>query len=120
MLLRLLKSKIHQATVTEVNLYYSGSITIDEELMEAAGLLANEIVMIADLNNGNRLMTYVIPGPRGSRVMGINGAAARLISAGDEILVFSFAYVTPEEAREHKSTVLVLDKDNRIKETIRH
>jgi len=120
MWLRILKSKIHRATATETNPDYSGSITIDRELMDAVGLVPNESVTIADLDNGNRLTTYAIPGEPGSGVIAINGAAAKLVNKGDKVLVFAFAYLSPQEAAEHKATVVVLDDNNKITETIRH
>jgi len=119
MFLRILKAKIHGAKVTQANLRYTGSITIDKDLMDAAGIVNNEAVMVADLNNGRRLTTYAIPGEPGSGVIGINGAAARLISVDDEVLVFSFAYLSPEESAEHQATVLIIDpQTNRIKQTL--
>ncbi|HBS47357.1 MAG TPA: aspartate 1-decarboxylase, partial [Paenibacillus sp.] len=87
----MMKSKIHRATVTEANLNYVGSITIDENLMEAADILENEKVQIVDNNNGSRLETYVIPGPRGSGVICLNGAAARLVQPGDTVIIISYA-----------------------------
>ncbi|MFA5863238.1 MAG: aspartate 1-decarboxylase [Phycisphaerae bacterium] len=120
MFLKLMKSKIHRATVTEANLNYVGSITIDRDLMEAVDLLPNEAVMVANLNNGTRHTTYAIPGPAGSGIICINGAAARLVNVGDIVLVFSFAYMTPEEARNHKARVAIIGQGNTIKEVITH
>lgn len=109
----MMKSKIHRATVTEANLNYVGSITIDEELMEAADLLENEKVQIVDNNNGSRLETYVIPGPRGSGVICLNGAAARLVHPGDTVIIISYAMLSTEELAGHKPTVVFVDEDNK-------
>lgn len=108
----MMKSKIHRATVTEANLNYVGSITIDENLMEAADLLENEKVQIVDNNNGSRLETYVIPGPRGGGVICLNGAAARLVQPGDIVIIISYAMLSSEELAEHKPTVVFVDADN--------
>ncbi len=118
MFLKLLKGKIHQATVTEANLNYVGSITIDRNLMDAAGLLVNEAVLVADLNNGSRHTTYVIPGPPGSGVICINGAAARLVGVGDQVIIFAFAYLTPQEAKDHQAKVVIVGEKNTIKEVM--
>ncbi|AIQ53620.1 aspartate 1-decarboxylase [Paenibacillus sp. FSL R7-0331] len=109
----MMKSKIHRATVTEANLNYVGSITIDENLMEAADLLENEKVQIVDNNNGSRLETYVIPGPRGSGVICLNGAAARLVQPGDTVIIISYAMLSSEELSGHKPTVVFVDADNK-------
>lgn len=109
----MMKSKIHRATVTEANLNYVGSITIDEDLMEAADLLENEKVQIVDNNNGSRLETYVIPGPRGSGVICLNGAAARLVQPGDTVIIISYAILSTEELAGHKPTVVFVDADNK-------
>ncbi|MHA6533339.1 aspartate 1-decarboxylase [Paenibacillus sp. BAC0078] len=109
----MMKSKIHRATVTEANLNYVGSITIDEDLMEAADLLENEKVQIVDNNNGSRLETYVIPGPRGSGVICLNGAAARLVQPGDTVIIISYAMLSSEELAAHKPTVVFVDTDNK-------
>ncbi|MNC09167.1 Aspartate 1-decarboxylase precursor [compost metagenome] len=109
----MMKSKIHRATVTEANLNYVGSITIDEDLMEAADLLENEKVQIVDNNNGSRLETYVIPGPRGSGVICLNGAAARLVQPGDTVIIISYAMMSAEELAAHKPTVVFVDADNK-------
>lgn len=109
----MMKSKIHRATVTEANLDYVGSITIDENLMEAADLLENEKVQIVDNNNGSRLETYVIPGPRGSGVICLNGAAARLVHPGDTVIIISYAMLSTEELATHKPTVVFVDEDNK-------
>ncbi|ULO09345.1 aspartate 1-decarboxylase [Paenibacillus sp. 19GGS1-52] len=109
----MMKSKIHRATVTEANLEYVGSITIDESLMEAADLLENEKVQIVDNNNGSRLETYVIPGPRGSGVICLNGAAARLVHPGDTVIIISYAMLSTEELATHKPTVVFVDENNK-------
>lgn len=109
----MMKSKIHRATVTEANLNYVGSITIDEDLMEAADLLENEKVQIVDNNNGSRLETYVIPGPRGSGVICLNGAAARLVQPGDTVIIISYAVVSSDELAGHKPTVVFVDENNK-------
>lgn len=119
MILNLLKSKIHCATVTEANLAYMGSITIDEALMEAAGILRNERVQVVDNNNGARLETYVIPGARGSGVICLNGAAARLAQPGDVVIIMAYALFPEVEARSYAPTVVMVDEKNRIRE-IRH
>lgn len=118
MLLKLMRGKIHRATVTQAELEYVGSITIDRDLMDAAGLLPNEAVTVADINNGSRHETYVIPGPRGSGVICVNGAAARLVSVGDKVIIFSFAMMTPEEAQTHKAKVAIVNDDNTIRNVI--
>ena len=110
----MLKSKLHRATVTQADLHYVGSVTIDEDLMDAADLLAGEQVAIVDVNNGSRLETYVIAGPRGSGVIGINGAAARLVHEGDLVIIISYCTVTDAEARELKPRVVFVDSENRI------
>jgi aspartate 1-decarboxylase len=110
----MLKSKLHRATVTQADLHYVGSVTIDEDLMDAADLLAGEQVAIVDVTNGARLETYVIAGPRGSGVIGINGAAARLVHEGDLVIIISYCTVTDAEARTLRPKVVFVDADNRI------
>ncbi|MGW6913103.1 aspartate 1-decarboxylase [Kitasatospora sp. NPDC054939] len=110
----MMKSKIHRATVTQADLHYVGSLTISSDLMEAADLLPGEKVDIVDINNGSRLSTYVIEGPRNTGIIGINGAAARLISPGDLVIIISYAQVSDEEARDMKPHVVFVDEDNRI------
>jgi aspartate 1-decarboxylase len=110
----MLKSKIHRATVTQADLHYVGSVTIDEDLMDAADLLPGEQVAIVDINNGARLETYTIAGPRGSGVIGINGAAARLVHAGDLVIIISYCTVTDAEARGLRPKVVFVDADNGI------
>ncbi|RAP76352.1 aspartate 1-decarboxylase [Paenibacillus montanisoli] len=109
----MMKSKLHRATVTEANLNYVGSITIDEELMELADLWPNEKVQIVNNNNGARLETYVITGPRGSGVICLNGAAARLVQPGDNVIIISYATMTDEEARKYQPKVVILDSGNK-------
>ena len=110
----MMKSKLHRATVTVADLDYVGSITIDRDLMDAADLLPGERVQVLDVTNGARLETYVIEGERGSGAIGINGAAAHLVHAGDLVLIVSYAELEDSEARAWKSTVVLLDADNRI------
>src|SRR4051812_1401251 len=110
----MLKSKIHRATVTQADLHYVGSVTIDEDLMDAADLLAGEQVAIVDVTNGARLETYVIAGPRGSGVIGINGAAARLVHQGDLVILISYCTITDAEARALRPKVVFVNADNRI------
>src|SRR5689334_9311071 len=110
----MMKSKIHRATVTQADLDYVGSVTLDAALMEAADLLEGEQVAIVDITNGARLETYVIPGPRGSGVIGINGAAAHLVHPGDLVIIMSFAMVTDAEARSMKPRVVHVDDQNRV------
>ena len=110
----MLKSKIHRATVTEAALHYVGSITIDEDLLDAAGILEYEYVQIADVDNGERFETYTIAGERGSGTICLNGAAARKVQTGDKIIIMAYASMTPEEAKEHKPQVIFVDDDNRI------
>lgn len=112
MFLNLFKSKIHRATVTEANLNYMGSITIDEELMEKAHILPNERVQVVDNNNGARLETYVIPGPKGSGVICLNGAAARCAQPGDTVIIMAYAWMDEAEAKIHKPTVVMVDEKN--------
>lgn len=109
MLVHVLKSKIHRVSVTEANLNYIGSITIDEDLMNAANIIANEKVSIVNNNNGERFETYVIPGKRGSGVICLNGAAARLVQPGDIVIIMAFALVEMEEARTFKPNIIFPD-----------
>lgn len=115
MLLQFFKSKIHRATVTEANLHYVGSITIDEQLMAAANLYEGEKVQIVNNNNGERFETYVIKGEPGSGVVCLNGAAARKAEVGDIIIVISYALMTPEEAKGFHPISIFVDEKNRIK-----
>jgi aspartate 1-decarboxylase len=109
----MMKSKIHRATVTEANLHYVGSITIDRDLMDAADLLVNEKVQVVDNDNGARLETYVIEGERGSGVVCLNGAAARLVHPGDTVIIISYADLDDAEARAWEPRVVFVDGDNR-------
>ena len=110
----MMKSKIHRATVTQADLDYVGSVTLDSALMEAADLLEGEQVAIVDITNGARIETYVIPGERGSGVIGINGAAAHLVHPGDLVIIMSYAVVSDAEARALKPLVVHVDEKNRI------
>ncbi len=116
MLRTMFKSKIHRATVTEADLHYVGSVTVDAELMEAADLLPGELVHIVDITNGARLETYVIEGERGSGVIGINGAAAHLVHPGDLVILISYAQVDDAEARALRPSVVHVDARNRVVE----
>lgn len=116
MLREICKSKIHRATVTQVNLNYEGSLTIDEELMEAADILPFEKVHVFNVTNGTRFETYAIPGKRGSGIICMNGAAARLAQVGDLIIIASFALLTDEELKAFRAKVVLVDPENRIKE----
>ncbi|MFI0352349.1 aspartate 1-decarboxylase [Actinomadura sp. 9N407] len=108
------KSKIHRATVTQADLHYVGSLTIDEDLLDAADLLPGEQVHVVDIDNGARLETYLIAGERGSGVIGINGAAARLVSPGDLVIIISYAAMTDAEARAFEPKVVHVDRSNTI------
>ncbi len=110
----MLKSKIHRAAVTQADLHYVGSIAIDRDLMDAADLLEGEQVVIADITNGSRLETYVIPAPAGSGTIGINGAAAHLVDTGDLVIIMSYASVDDAEARALRPSVVHVDEGNRI------
>lgn len=114
MFLTMFKSKIHRATVTEANLNYMGSITIDEALMEAADILPNEKVQVVNNNNGARFETYVIKGPKNSGVICLNGAAARLAQPGDSVIIISYAIMDHQEARIFKPVVVMVDDGNKI------
>lgn len=114
MTITMLKAKIHRATVTQAELDYVGSITVDIDLLEQAGILEYEKVQIVDVNNGSRFETYTIAGERGSGVMCLNGAAARMVQTGDKIILMAYAQVTPEEAKELRPTVLFVDEKNKV------
>jgi len=109
----MLKSKIHRATVTQADLHYVGSVTIDEDLMDAADLLPGELVHIVDVTNGARLETYVIAGERGSGIIGINGAAAHLIHPQDLVIIISYFSLPDEESRSYQPRVVFVDSENR-------
>jgi aspartate 1-decarboxylase len=115
----MMKSKLHRATVTEANLNYVGSITIDEDLMDLMDVYENEKVQVVNNNNGARFETYVIPGPRGSGVICLNGAAARLAHPGDKVIIISYGIMTSEEAKAHKPIVVLLDDRNQVEKLIR-
>ena len=112
MLRSFLLSKIHRATVTQTDLDYVGSITIDMKLIEATGMQLNEEVYIYNLNNGNRFSTYVIPGEYGSGIIGLNGAAAHMVNMGDKVIIVNYGLLTPEEVKEHTPTVIIVDDNN--------
>lgn len=114
MLLTMLKCKVHRAIVTQCDLNYEGSISIDETLIDAAGLLVNERVEIYNIDNGERFATYVIPGKRSSGAIGLNGAAARKACVGDKLIICAYAAMTPEEARHYKPTIVICGATNRI------
>ncbi|HWH29727.1 MAG TPA: aspartate 1-decarboxylase [Mycobacteriales bacterium] len=110
----MLTSKIHRATVTQADLHYVGSVTVDQDLLDAADLLPGEKVAIVDITNGARLETYVIPGPRGSGVIGINGAAARLVHVGDLVILIAYGVMDDAEARTRQPRVVFVDSENRV------
>lgn len=112
MLLNMLKSKIHRATVTQANLNYVGSITIDKRLMQAAGIFEYEQVHVVDVDNGNRLITYAIEGAEGSGIICLNGAAARLVHEGDKVIIMAYCQMNTEEVREFKPNVVFVDESN--------
>ena len=114
MLRTMMKSKIHRATVTQADLHYVGSVTVDEDLLDAADLLPGELVHIVDVTNGARLETYTIAGERGSGVIGINGAAAHLVHPGDLVILIGYGQMDTEEARAFKPSVVFVDADNRV------
>ncbi|MGN0152324.1 MAG: aspartate 1-decarboxylase [Wujia sp.] len=114
MYINVLKSKIHRATVVQAELNYVGSITIDETLMEAAGILEYEKVQIVDIDNGSRFETYVIAGEKDSGMICLNGAAARMVQTGDKIIIMCYAQMTPEEHKENKPKVVFVDEKNHI------
>ena len=114
MTITMLKAKIHRATVTQADLDYVGSITVDMDLLEQAGILEYEKVQIVDVNNGSRFETYTIAGERGSGVMCLNGAAARMVQTGDKIILMAYAQVMLEEASELRPTVLFVDEKNKV------
>jgi aspartate 1-decarboxylase len=110
----MLKSKIHRATVTQADLHYVGSVTVDEDLMDAADLLPGEQVAIVDITNGARLETYVIPGERGTGVLGINGAAAHLVHPGDLVILISYAAMDEAQSRSYRPRIVFVDRENRV------
>ena len=114
MLRQMMKSKIHRATVTQADLHYVGSVTVDADLLDAANLLPGELVHIVDIDNGARLETYTIAGERGSGVIGINGAAARLVHPGDLVILIAYGQMTTEDAKAYQPHVVFVDADNKI------
>ena len=112
MTLTILKSKLHRLRVTQAELYYEGSISIDEELLEVAGILPYEKVQVVNVNNGSRLETYTIPAPAGDRTVCLNGPAARLAAVGDEVIVIAYAQMTREEAATHRPRIVLVDENN--------
>jgi aspartate 1-decarboxylase len=117
MLRTMMTSKIHRATVTQADLHYVGSVTVDEDLLDAADLLPGELVHIVDVTNGARLETYTIAGERGSGVLGINGAAAHLVHPGDLVILIAYGQMETAEARAHRPRVVFVDRDNKITRT---
>ena len=109
----MLKAKIHRATVTQAELDYVGSITVDSELLEKSGILEYEKVQVVDINNGNRFETYTIAGESGSGIICLNGAAARCVDVGDKIIIMAYADMTPEEAKSHSPRVIFVDENNK-------
>jgi len=118
MFLTLCKSKLHRATVTQAELHYEGSITVAADLLAAADILPFERVQVVDIANGARFDTYAIEGQAGSGTVCVNGAAARLVQVGDPIIVISYAQMTPDEARRHRPTIVLLNGDNSVRETL--
>lgn len=116
----MLNSKIHRATVTQADLNYVGSITIDQDLLDQVGMLPNEKVHVVNNNNGARFETYIIAGERGSGVICVNGAAARLVQKGDIVIILTYGYVMDENAHDHKPTVAIMDENNRVREIIHY
>jgi len=114
MIVKMMKSKLHRATVTQADLHYEGSISIDTDLLEKADILPNEQVDILNITNGERFTTYAIEAPRGSKTFGLNGAAARRVQVGDQIIVVTYCDMKREKARNYAPTVVLLDKDNEV------
>lgn len=114
----LMNAKIHRARVTDANLNYVGSITIDEDILDAVGLVANEKVQIVNNNNGARFETYIIPGKRGGKEFCLNGAAARLVQKGDVIIVISYAMIADDKVKDHQPKVAVMNENNEIVEML--
>src|SRR3954447_13495343 len=115
MLLTMMKAKLHRATVTQADLEYEGSIAIDKDLLDASGILPHEQVDVLNITTGHRFTTYAIEAPRGSRTVGVNGAAARLVQTGDKVIVVTYGQLEASEARNYNPTVVLLDNDNRPK-----
>ena len=114
MLLTMMKGKIHRATVTQADLHYEGSISIDQDLLDRAGILANEQVDILNITNGERFTTYAIKAPRGSKTFGLNGAAARRVQLGDKIIIITYCQMEAEKARNYAPNVVLLDENNEV------
>ena len=114
MFIQVLKSKIHRVKITQAELHYVGSITIDEDLLDAASLIEGEKVQVVNVNNGERLETYVIKGERGSGMICMNGPAARKVQVGDVVIIISYAFMTTEEARSHKPSIVFPDDSNKL------
>ena len=114
MLLTMMKGKIHRATVTQADLHYEGSISIDQDLLDRSGILANEQVEILNITNGERFTTYAISAPRGSKTFGLNGAAARRVQLGDKIIIITYCQMEAEKARNYAPNVVLLDANNEI------
>jgi aspartate 1-decarboxylase len=114
MLLTMMKAKLHRATVTQADLHYEGSIAIDRDLLERAGILPHEQVDVLNIDSGARFTTYAIEAPRGSRTFGVNGAAARLVQQGDKIIVVAYCQMPAEEARNYAPTIVLLNDENRV------
>lgn len=114
MFIQVLKSKIHRVKITQAELHYVGSITIDEGLLDAAGLIEGEKVQVVNVNNGERLETYAIKGERGSGMICMNGPAARKVQVGDVVIIISYAFMTPDEARAHKPSIIFPDDTNKL------
>jgi len=114
MLVTMMKAKLHRATVTQADLHYEGSIAIDRDLLDAAGVFPHEQVDVLNINTGARFTTYAIEAPRGSKVIGVNGAAARLVQTGDRVIVVTYCQMPSEEARNYNPSVVLLDEHNQI------
>ena len=115
MLLTMMKAKLHRATVTQADLEYEGSIAIDSDLLEASGILPHEQVDVLNISTGHRFTTYAIEAPRGSRTIGVNGAAARLVQKGDKVIIVTYCQIEAEQARNYAPTVVLLDERNGVK-----
>ena len=118
MQIEMLKGKIHRATVTQAELNYVGSITVDVEFLEKSGICEYEKVDVVDIDNGNRLTTYTIAGERGSGVICLNGAAARLVGVGDKVIIMSYCTLTPQEAKTHRPTVVLVNEKNQAERVL--
>ncbi len=114
MLLTMMKAKIHRAVVTQTELHYEGSVSIDKDFLDRSGILPHEQVDVLDINNGQRFTTYALEAPRGSRTIGVNGAAARLVQKGDRVIIVAYGQMPAEEARNYRPVVLQMNEDNSI------